>query len=136
MGNISVKTGAFKMLLFFITERSLFMKKIITLITVLGIATALTGCGRIKSEIKDELDYNEVTQQTTTNLKISQAEAETIALEHAGLSAESVSGLHTEYDYDDGRYEYDVDFYANGFEYSYEIDAITKEILKSEKDTD
>ena len=112
------------------------MKKIITLITVLGISTAIAGCDRIKSEIKDELDYNEVPQQTTTESKISQADAESIALGHAGLSYESVSGLRTKYDYDDGRYEYDIEFYANGFEYSYEIDAITKEILKSEKDTD
>lgn len=112
------------------------MKKLITLIAVLSVMTALAGCSRIKSEIKDELDYNEVSQQTNKEAKISQSEAETIALEHAGLSLDEVSNLYTEYDYDDGRYEYDVEFYANGFEYSYEIDAFTKEILKSEKDKD
>ena len=110
------------------------MKKFITLIAVLGIATVLASCDRIKSEIKDELNYNEVTQQTNTESKISKADAEAIALNHAGLSPEVVSGLRTKYDYDDGRYVYDVEFYANGFEYSYEIDAFTKEILKSEKD--
>ena len=112
------------------------MKKFITLIAVLGIVTALAGCDRIKSEIKDELDYNEVTQQSNKENKISQTDAEAIALGHAGLSTNEVSNIRTKYDYDDGRYEYDVEFYANGFEYSYEIDAITKEILKSEKDTD
>ncbi len=109
------------------------MKKFFTLIATLGILTTLAGCSAIKSEIKDELDYNENIQQEN---KISQTDAEAIALKHAGFSTEEISNLRTKYDYDDGRYEYDVEFYANGFEYSYEIDAITKEILKSEKDTD
>ncbi len=124
-------------MLLFLTQKGVqLMKKIFGLIAILSIVTALAGCDRIKSEIKDELDYNEVTQQTNKEDKISQADAEAIALEHAGLSREEISHLRTKYDYDDGRYDYDVEFYANGFEYSYEIDAFTKEILKSEKDTD
>ena len=65
-------------------------KKIYKSVVFLTIITLLSGCGRIKSEIKDELDYNETTQtennsQTNTE-KISQTDAEAIALKHAGLS--------------------------------------------------
>ena len=109
------------------------MKKFLILIAVTSVLTTLTGCNAIKSEIKDELDYNENTQQQN---KISQADAESIALKNAGFTVEEISNLRTEYGYDDGRYEYDIEFYTNGFEYSYEIDAFTGEILKSEKDND
>lgn len=61
-------------------------------------------------------------------------QAKTIALEHAALTPEDVTGLRAEKDYDDRRYE--VDFYADGYEYEYEIDLYTGDILKSEKERD
>lgn len=68
-----------------------------------------------------------------TELKrIAAEEAETIALNHAGVSADKVTRIHTEFDYDDGRPEYDIEFYADGWEYDYEIHAETGEILRSE----
>ena len=68
-----------------------------------------------------------------TELKrITAEEAEAIALKDAGVSAEKVSRIRTEFDYDDGRAEYDIEFYADGWEYDYEIHAQTGEILRSE----
>jgi len=64
--------------------------------------------------------------------RITAEEAEAIALKHAGVSAEAVSRIRTEFDYDDGRAEYDIEFYADGWEYDYEIHAQTGEILRSE----
>ena len=61
-------------------------------------------------------------------------QAKAIALEHAALTQEDVTGLRAEKDYDDRRYE--VDFYADGYEYEYEIDLYTGDILKSEKERD
>ena len=65
---------------------------------------------------------------------ISEEEATRIALEHAGLNTGAVKSLSVAMDWGDG--EYDVEFYAKGIEYEYEIDAYTGEILSAEKDRD
>lgn len=67
---------------------------------------------------------------------ITAQEAEDIALAHAGLSRADVRFERTEYDVDDGVPEYDIEFYADGWEYDYEIHAETGEILSSDKDRD
>lgn len=67
---------------------------------------------------------------------ISSQEAESIALTHAGLTADKVRGLHSEYDRDHGREEYEVEFYADGYEYDYEINAQTGEIISHNKEWD
>ena len=63
-------------------------------------------------------------------------EAQRVALAHAGLTAEEVTGLHTEQDYENGRAVFDVSFYRDGWEYDYEIDAETLEIISWEQDKD
>lgn len=68
--------------------------------------------------------------------RLTEAEAEAIALAHAGLSADQVKNLHTKFDYDDGRPEYDIEFYFDGREYDYEIHAETGKILDWDKDRD
>ena len=68
--------------------------------------------------------------------KLTKAEAEAVALAHAGLTANQVMGLETEYDVDDGVPEYSVEFYADGWEYDYEIHAETGKILEWDKDRD
>lgn len=60
--------------------------------------------------------------------------AKQAALNHAGLSAADVTFLEAEYDYDDGRMVYEVDFRSAGQEYEYEVDALTGEIIKYETD--
>lgn len=66
---------------------------------------------------------------------ITKAEAETIALEHAGFTAEEVRGLLTDYEMDDSISKYEVKFYEGTQEYEYDIDAETGEILLIDKDT-
>ena len=68
--------------------------------------------------------------------RLTKEEARDIALKHAGLSAEAVRGLRVEFDYDDGRPEYDVEFHQGGYEYDYEIHAETGNILSWDKDRD
>ena len=58
--------------------------------------------------------------------------AKEAALAHAGLSAADVTFLEAEYDYDDGRMVYEVEFYASGEKYEYEIDAATGSVIKNE----
>lgn len=66
--------------------------------------------------------------------RITEDEAKRIALEHAGLTEAAVKGLRVELDREDNDYE--VEFYAKGLEYDYEIDATTGAILKAEQDKD
>ena len=63
-------------------------------------------------------------------------EAKSIALKHAGVKAEDAVFEKTEKDHEDGRLVYEVEFKSAGYEYDYEIDAKTGEILKAEKDID
>lgn len=73
----------------------------------------------------------EIAQETLT-----QAEAEAIALEHAGLTREEVTGLRSEYDVERGTPEWDVDFRSGDWEYDYEVNARTGSVIKGEKEYD
>ena len=61
-------------------------------------------------------------------------DAKALAVEHAGLIGQQVSRLRAEYEIDDGVPQYDVEFYHDGIEYSYEIHADTGIVLSFEKD--
>ena len=56
--------------------------------------------------------------------------AKQAALNHAGVSASQATFLEAEYDYDDGRMVYEVEFHVNGTEYEYELDAQTGDVVK------
>ena len=71
---------------------------------------------------------------TSNQTKISENEAKDIALKHAKLSNDKVTFDRIEYDVDNGLSKYDIDFYYNNKEYSYEINAQTGEILSYEID--
>ena len=68
--------------------------------------------------------------------RISKEKAISIALADAGFSESQVSRLKAEFDYDDGRPEYEVEFRKDGWEYSYDIHAETGKILSKDKDWD
>lgn len=76
------------------------------------------------------------TLPTAAPQHLTKEEAEKIALEHAGFTADQVQRLHTDLDYDRGKAEYEVDFYVDRWEYDYEIDAETGKILSFDKDWD
>ena len=56
--------------------------------------------------------------------------AKAAALKHAGVSASDATFVEAEYDYDDGRMVYEVEFHVKGTEYDYEIDAQTGAVVK------
>lgn len=56
--------------------------------------------------------------------------AKSAALSHAGVSAESATFSKAKLDNDDGRMEYEIEFYAGGMEYDYTIDAFNGTILE------
>ena len=73
---------------------------------------------------------------STTESYISEEKAIQIALNHAGLSRGAVRSLETKREYEKGRLIYEVEFKHGGYEYEYEIDAVTGRILEVEKERD
>ena len=70
--------------------------------------------------------------QNTTDgtTKISEDEAKQIALNHAGLTTDQVTFIKSGIDRDNGRENYDVEFYTHDQkEYDYEIDPYTGAVL-------
>ena len=65
---------------------------------------------------------------------ITKAEAKIAALKDAGLSEAEASALRTRLEFDDGRFQYEVDFYNNGTEYEYLIQAKNGEIIARDID--
>ncbi len=65
---------------------------------------------------------------------LSVEEAEKIALEHAGLSADEVNFIRREFEIDDGVKQYDIEFYHDRFEYEYSIHADSGDIISFEID--
>ena len=73
-------------------------------------------------------------QAANTSSYIGESRALQIALQHAGVNASDTLFSYAKMDYDDGRYEYDLEFYAGNKEYDYEIDAVTGNILAYDYD--
>lgn len=65
---------------------------------------------------------------------IGEDKAMTIALEHSNYTQQDLVFSYVKLDFDDGVWNYDVEFYADNREYDYEIDAITGAILSFDFD--
>lgn len=89
-----------------------------------------------------DMEYNYIPNNNTTNYQsnvnttanISVERAKEIALSHAGLASNQVTFQRIELDFDNGIQKYEIEFYYNYREYSYEIDANTGNILSYEQD--
>lgn len=76
----------------------------------------------------------QVTAQSPAQTGLTKEQAEVIALEHAGLTADQVKRLRTEYEIDDGIPRYEVQFRYDRWEYDYEINAENGNILSFDRD--
>jgi len=65
---------------------------------------------------------------------LTKEQAQTVALEHAGFTADQVTHLRTKYEIDDGVPQYEVQFRRGRWEYTYEIHAENGTILSYDKD--
>ena len=87
--------------------------------------------------LKSEKDYDDdYVKSSSVNSSVNETKAKEIALKHAGLTTEKVTGLKAEIDNDDGRSVYEVEFRYGGYEYNYDIDAKTGSIIEYDKDID
>ena len=131
------------------------MKRFIIFLLAISALAAFAGCDRVEDTLENQIDIIEETleqkvkdsvdtlspSETTGSFTpvgpsalITPEDAQNIALEHAGVTAEEATGLHTVMDIDDGRQEYDVEFRVGHLEYEYEIDAATGKILSTDID--
>lgn len=66
--------------------------------------------------------------------------AKSIALAHAGLTSNQVTFVKSKLEFDDGRWEYEIEFYTGNYgnykEYDYDIDAYTGNILSFDYDVE
>ena len=85
-------------------------------------------------DINDDVNAPSEGQGSQTYITAEQAKA--AALSAAGFSASEVRGLKAEFDFDDGRAVYEVEFKKGIFEYEYDIDAVSGKVLKAEKEAD
>ena len=76
------------------------------------------------------------TGSTSSTADIGEAKAKSVALSHAGISESSTSYIYAKKDWDDGRSVYDVEFWADGKEYDYEILASDGTILSYDYDAE
>ena len=68
---------------------------------------------------------------------ISEKKAKEIALKHAGYEESEVRFVKAKLDRDDGRYEYEIEFRADGnLEYDYSINAVNGKIVEFDRDYD
>ena len=123
--------------------------KFINLLLAASLLAGLYGCSMTRvgqqldaagDALEDRVDAAgdalEDAMQTmgATTAPVTREEAEAIALDHAGLTADQVTGLRTEYEIDDGIPRYEVQFRHDRWEYDYEINANTGELLSWDRD--
>ena len=68
---------------------------------------------------------------STSSSAVDEAKAQEIALAHAGVNAADATITKSKLDYDDGRQVYEIEWYANGAKYDYEVAVATGEIVNS-----
>lgn len=104
----------------------------------------LTGCSN--SETENSRTVPQPTPDTTVSGQniadtpiessiITKETARKIALDHAGVTEDTAQNFKANLDDEDGRQVYEIEFDSDGFEYDYEIDAKTGEILQFDKES-
>ena len=74
-------------------------------------------------------------QNNNSTTDIGQEKAKEIAFNNAGVPSDKVTYVRVDLDYEFGFKTYEIDFYYNNVEYDYEIEALTGNILKADKET-
>lgn len=89
-------------------------------------------------EFDQDIENHEIKQdeKLNNNAKITEEQAKEIALKHANLTSDKVNFSKVEYEIDKttGVENYDIDFYYNNQEYSYEIDSQSGKVISYEID--
>ena len=119
------------------------MKRFLSLFLLLPLLTGCATLERLDSVrssaeklIEDAVESAAVVTGPTDGSLLTRQEAERIVLEHSGLNRGQVSRMDTDYDFEDGRHTYEVEFHQGPWKYDYKIDAQTGEILSWDREQD
>lgn len=93
-----------------------------------------TGGGTSGSGTAETAPAIQSSGQASDSAYIGVEAAKSAAFAHAGLDASQVTMGEVDFDYEDGRMVYELEFYANGAEYEYDIDASTGVVVKSSQE--
>jgi uncharacterized membrane protein YkoI len=104
----------------------LFASAVIAALLLTGTATAVTRSPGQSVQLQQP--------RLSGSVCLTGEEALAIALEHAGLTQDRIRRPERDFDWDNGRPEWDIEFICDGFEYSYEIHAESGAILDWERD--
>ena len=113
-------------------------KKLFTVLAAMAISLSLlAGCDTPAQNSPTASPSSQASAAAANvSASITEEEAKQIALNHAGIAEENTSFLYVKQDVDDGKAEYDVEFWADGKEYDYEVDASTGKILSVDYDAE
>ena len=89
-----------------------------------------TGGGTSGSGTAEPAPAIQSSGQASDSAYIGVEAAKSAAFAHAGLDASQVTTDEVDFDYEDGRMVYELEFYADGAEYEYDIDASTGAVVK------
>ena len=89
-----------------------------------------TGGGTSGSGTAETAPAIQSSGQASDSAYIGVEAAKSAAFAHAGLDASQVTMGEVDFDYEDGRMVYELEFYADGAEYEYDIDASTGAVVK------
>lgn len=114
------------------------MKKTLMIFSVILALLLTTGCAAANTRQTESNGVmaaaESATDVVTDPAPIQMEDAQSIALDHADVSAADATVLKTEYDREDNKY--DVEFRFGDYEYDYEIHADSGEILSHDKEYD
>lgn len=89
-----------------------------------------TGGGTSGSGTAETAPAIQSSGQASDSAYIGVEAAKSAAFAHAGLDAAQATMGEVDFDYEDGRMVYELEFYADGAEYEYDIDASTGAVVK------
>lgn len=118
------------------------MKKLLFTSLSLALALVVVSCGQSKSPVTDQNDptggsvtlSTQIDVETANAAAITEVDAKSAALTHAGLSGDEVKFIKVEMERENGKTVYDVEFVAGDKEYDYEIDAADGKVLACDFD--
>lgn len=117
-------------------------RKLILTGAALSLAVAMTGCGgnavtnqqassQAQTEATAPAAASDTTPAQTVTGTVDEETAQKIALEHAGVKATDATITKSRLDYEGRRQVYEIEWYAGGKKYDYEIAVDTGEVLSS-----
>ena len=93
-----------------------------------------TGGGTPGSGTAETAPAIQSSGQASDSAYIGVEAAKSAAFAHAGLDTSQVTMGEVDFDYEDGCMVYELEFYADGAEYEYDIDASTGAVVKSSRE--